>query len=107
LAYATRRLGGDAGVMVTASHNPAEYNGYKVYLGDGAQIIPPVDAQISAQIEAVGSLHDVPLARPDNSRIRYLDDTIVDHYLLDALGQSLGPQARDLCIVYTPMHGVG
>ncbi|MGH9124195.1 MAG: phospho-sugar mutase, partial [Acidimicrobiales bacterium] len=107
LAYATRHLNADAGVMVTASHNPAEYNGYKVYLGDGAQIIPPVDAEISTQIEAVHSLHDVPLAPPASSRIHHLDDTIVDRYLVDALSQSLGPAARDLCIVYTPMHGVG
>ncbi len=60
LAYAIRELGCVAGVMVTASHNPPEDNGYKVYLGDGSQIVPPADTEISARIDAVGALADVP-----------------------------------------------
>jgi phosphomannomutase len=107
LAYAVRQLHTDAGVMVTASHNPPEYNGYKVYLGDGAQIIPPADREISSRIEAVASLRDVPLAAPGDPRIVTLDDGIVEGYLGDALAQSLEPDSRDLTIVYTPMHGVG
>ena len=107
LAYAIRDQHTDAGVMVTASHNPAEYNGYKVYLGDGAQIIPPTDQEISAAIAAVGSLHDVVLAPPDDPLIRTVGEDLVDRYLADALAQSLLPSARDLAIVYTPMHGVG
>jgi phosphomannomutase len=107
LAYAARTLDVDAGVMVTASHNPREYNGYKVYLGDGAQIIPPTDREISEHIKAVGSLASVPLGRPDDPRIVTLDDAVVDRYLDDALALSLEPGARDLRIVYTPMHGVG
>ena len=62
LAYAIRYLGADAGVMVTASHNPPEDNGYKVYLGDGSQIVSPVDALIAEQIAAVTSVASVPLA---------------------------------------------
>ena len=60
LAFAIRELGCVAGVMVTASHNPPQDNGYKVYLGDGSQIVPPADAEIAAQIAAVGALADVP-----------------------------------------------
>ncbi len=107
LAYAVRLLQTDAGVMVTASHNPPEYNGYKVYLGDGAQIIPPADHEISSRIQAITSLGNVALAASDDPRIVTLDDGIVDRYLADALAQSLEPDARDLRIVYTPMHGVG
>jgi phosphomannomutase len=107
LAYAVRQLHADAGVMVTASHNPPEYNGYKVYLGDGAQIIPPADHDISERIQAVPSLAAVPLALPDDPKIVAADESIVDRYVRDALAQSLEPAARDLRIVYTPMHGVG
>ncbi len=107
LAYAIRQLAADAGVMVTASHNPAQYNGYKVYLGDGAQIIPPTDREISDQIESVASLRSVTLAPPDDPRIVQLDDEMVERYLDDALAQSLQPAARHLRIAYTPMHGVG
>ena len=107
LAYAIGYLHTDAGVMVTASHNPAEYNGYKVYLGDGAQIIPPVDEEIAARIHAVGRLGGVPLASPDDPAIQIVGEAVVDQYLADALAQSLTPSARDLTIVYTPMHGVG
>src|ERR1700712_1027364 len=60
LAYAIKDLGSVAGVMVTASHNPPQDNGYKVYLGDGSQIVPPADAEIAAQIEAVGPLAGIP-----------------------------------------------
>jgi phosphomannomutase len=103
LAYAIRRLGCVAGVMVTASHNPPQDNGYKVYLGDGSQIVPPADAEISAAIDAVGSLSDVPRGNGWTT----LDDDVVDAYLADvgALVDPNGP--RDLTTVYTPLHGVG
>ena len=75
LAFAIRHLGAVAGVEVTASHNPPRDNGYKVYLGDGSQIVPPADAEIAAAIAAVGSLADVP--RPEDGW-EVLGDDVVD-----------------------------
>ena len=103
LAYAIRKLGCVAGVMVTASHNPPRDNGYKVYLGDGSQIVPPADEEISAQIDAVGALADVPLG--DGAVT--LDEDVVDAYLDDMAGLVAPGGPRDLVTVYTPLHGVG
>jgi phosphomannomutase len=102
LAFAIRELGCVAGVMVTASHNPPRDNGYKVYLGDGSQIVPPADAQIAAEIEAVGPVTDI--ARGDGWTV--LGDSIVDAYL-DTVAGLAGDGPRDLRLVYTPLHGVG
>lgn len=102
LAYAVRELGSVAGVMVTASHNPPADNGYKVYLGDGCQIVPPADADIAARIAAVGALADVP--RGTGGTV--LDDSLVDRYL-DTVAELAGDGPRDLVTVYTPLHGVG
>ncbi|MGW7274345.1 phospho-sugar mutase [Streptomyces sp. NPDC054864] len=104
LAFAIRHLGAVAGVEVTASHNPPRDNGYKVYLGDGSQIVPPADAEIAAQIDAVPSLHDVP--RPE-SGWQTLGDDVLDAYLArtDAVLSPGSP--RTARTVYTAMHGVG
>ncbi len=103
VAFAIRQLGCVAGVMVTASHNPPEDNGYKVYLGDGSQIVPPADAEIAAAIDAVGALDDVSRGGPGE----VLGEEVLESYLdaVAALAPSDGP--RDLATVYTPMHGVG
>src|SRR5690349_24171962 len=77
LAFAIRELGCVAGVMVTASHNPPQDNGYKVYLGDGSQIVPPADAEIASHIDAVPALDQIP--RGDGGKV--LDEDIVDRYL--------------------------
>ena len=104
LAFAIRHLGAVAGVEVTASHNPPRDNGYKVYLGDGSQIVPPADAGIAAEIDAVRSLDDVP--RPTTGW-QTLGDDVLDAYLArtDAV---LSPDSpRTARTVYTAMHGVG
>ncbi len=103
LAFAIRHLGAAAGVMVTASHNPSQDNGYKVYLGDGTQIVPPADVQISAAIDAVGPLAGIPLG----TEWVTLDDSVLAAYLarVSALVEvGAGPALR---VAYTPLHGVG
>jgi phosphomannomutase len=103
LAFAIRHLGADAGVMVTASHNPPQDNGYKVYLGDGSQIVAPADAEISAAIEAVGPLGSVPLGEEWVT----LGEDVLESYL-DRVAALVDPSSpRDLRTVYTPLHGVG
>jgi phosphomannomutase len=102
LAFAIRELGSVAGVMVTASHNPPQDNGYKVYLGDGSQIVSPADTDIARHIAAVGSLDAIP--RGSGGTV--LGEDIVDHYL-DTVAGLAGDGPRDLEIVYTPLHGVG
>jgi phosphomannomutase len=103
LAYAIRYLGCDAGIMVTASHNPPQDNGYKVYLGDGSQIAPPTDSEISAAIDAVGPLSTV--RRGDEWDT--LGEEVLEAYL-DRVSGLVPPTApRDLHVVYTPLHGVG
>jgi phosphomannomutase len=102
LAFAIRELGCVAGVMVTASHNPPEDNGYKVYLGDGSQIVPPADEEIAARIAGVGNVADLPRGGGGTT----LDEHLIDRYLDTVAGLAAdGP--RDLDIVYTPLHGVG
>jgi len=103
LAYAIRALGCVAGVMVTASHNPPQDNGYKVYLGDGSQIVPPADAEISARIDAVGPLAGVRRAEGWTR----LGAEVVESYLSDVGGLVDAGGPRDLTTVYTPLHGVG
>ncbi|WP_149202235.1 phospho-sugar mutase [Actinotalea subterranea] len=112
LAYAVRHLGADAGVMVTASHNPPQDNGYKVYLGgrvvtdsgQGSQIVPPYDAAIAAHIAAVPSVASVPRSEGGWT---VLGEEVLDGYLA-AVGALADPTTpRDLRIVLTPLHGVG
>ncbi|NUK38166.1 phospho-sugar mutase [Streptomyces lunaelactis] len=104
LAFAIRQLGAVAGVEVTASHNPPRDNGYKVYLGDGSQIVPPADAEIAAEIEAVRSLDDVPRAE---SGWDVLGDEVLDAYLARTDVVLTAGSPRTARVVYTAMHGVG
>jgi phosphomannomutase len=90
--------------MVTASHNPARDNGYKVYLGDGSQIVPPSDAGIAAHIALVDLVADVPRA---SSGWTTMNDDVLDAYL-DAVAAVVAPQSpRELSVVHTALHGVG
>ncbi|MET8244907.1 phospho-sugar mutase [Streptomyces sp. NPDC005202] len=104
LAFAIRHLGAVAGVEVTASHNPPRDNGYKVYLGDGSQIVPPADAEIAAEIDAISSLTTVP--RPD-AGWDTLDDSVLDAYLARTDAVLAPDSPRTARPVYTAMHGVG
>lgn len=104
LAFAVRHLGAVAGVEVTASHNPPRDNGYKVYLGDGSQIVPPADGEIAAEIDAIGALASVP--RPDDGW-EILGDEVLEAYL-DRTGAALTPGTpRTARTVHTALHGVG
>ncbi|MFJ4919786.1 phospho-sugar mutase [Streptomyces sp. NPDC088725] len=104
LAFAIRHLGAVAGVEVTASHNPPRDNGYKVYLGDGSQIVPPADSGIAAAIAAVGPLASVP--RPDDGW-QTLGDEVLAAYL-ERTDAALTPGSpRTARVVHTALHGVG
>lgn len=104
LAFSIRHLGADAGVMVTASHNPPRDNGYKVYLRDGSQIVPPSDAHIAAAIDRYPRAAAVSLA---DDGWETIDDAIVDDYLRSVVAVVAEGGARDLRIVHTALHGVG
>ena len=100
-AFAVRHLGLDAGVMVTASHNPPQDNGLKVFLSDGAQLASPVDAEVEARIAAVGRVRDLPLGQAE-----LLGEEVWQAYL-SAIADLPASAARDVRVAYTPMHGVG
>ncbi|HSK54446.1 MAG TPA: phospho-sugar mutase [Jiangellales bacterium] len=105
LAFAIRHLGCDAGVMVTASHNPPQDNGYKVYLGDGSQIVPPSDTEISAEIDAIGPVGAVPRAASGWETVDA--EALLEDYVSRAAAVALPDSPRDLLVAYTPLHGVG
>jgi phosphomannomutase len=114
LAFAVRHLRAAAGVMITASHNPREDNGVKVYWSDGAQIIAPVDAGIAAAAAQAGPLRDVPLGGPGQPAGPDLIDAYLDAVVPAALPAGRPPASADpdagrraLRVAYTPLHGVG
>jgi phosphomannomutase len=105
LAFSVRELGASAGVMVTASHNPARDNGYKLYLSDGAQVIPPADREIEARIGALGPLSGIAVADADSPLISRHGDEVAAAYLKAIVSRTNGG-SPSLNVVYTPMHGV-
>ncbi|HEX5302471.1 MAG TPA: phospho-sugar mutase [Streptosporangiaceae bacterium] len=129
LAFAVRHLGTAAGIMITASHNPAADNGYKLYLSDGGQVIPPADAEIEKRIAALGPLLTIPVAPAGTPLVTRHGDEVAQAYLAAVAGESgpalaglagpgtagqvgrlsgagSGGRGDGLSVVYTAMHGV-
>lgn len=109
LSFATRHLRCDAGIMITASHNPPEYNGFKCYAATGGQVVPPDDAGIIACVEAASGREIPETTYHDalaDGQIVLVGKEVDEAYIANVLEQSVS-HARDLSIVYTPMHGVG
>ncbi len=110
LSFAIRHLGCQSGVNITASHNPKEYNGYKAYWSDGAQIINPHDVNIIDHVNRIKSVKDIKF-NGDKSRIEIIGDKMDQDFLAAVKTLSLDPEVikrhADLKIVYTPIHGTG
>ncbi|MBT9392633.1 phospho-sugar mutase [Hymenobacter sp. NST-14] len=110
LSFAIRYLGCQSGCVVTASHNPKEYNGFKVYWNDGAQVVAPHDQNIIREVESIQSVQDVKF-RPEPARIHMVGAEIDAAYLAQVRQLSINPAAvqrqHDLKIVFTPLHGTG
>jgi phosphoglucomutase len=110
LSFAIRHLGCQAGIVITASHNPKEYNGYKVYWEDGGQIISPHDKNIINEVQKIQNIAEVNF-NGDDQKIESIGESIDQVYLERLKSLSLNPgiieQQKDLKIVYTPLHGTG
>lgn len=116
LSYAVRELHCIAGIVITASHNPPEYNGYKVYWEDGAQITAPKDKEIISEVQAVTDWNTVRIMDKESAQVKDLYHVIGydldDRYIAELKKQILNPEiikneGRDLKVVYTPLHGTG
>ncbi len=112
LSYAIRCKGAVAGIMITASHNPKEYNGYKVFWSDGAQIIAPVDTEIVAEVAKISDPSQVRFEKGAHcGEVELMGKDVDEAYLRDILSLTLSPEScarhRDLKFVYTPLHGCG
>ncbi|HSI78608.1 MAG TPA: phospho-sugar mutase [Lunatimonas sp.] len=108
LSFAIRHYGCQSGVMVTASHNPKEYNGYKVYWEDGGQVVPPHDKNIIAEVLKIKSIDDVNWSKNDNL-IEYIEEDFDLIYLNEVKKLSMSPESifvqKDMTIVFSPIHG--
>jgi len=110
MSFAIRHLGCQSGIILTASHNPKEYNGYKAYWDDGAQVLAPHDKGIIDEVNKVASAADIKF-EGNKDLITIIGKDIDDIYLEKVKGISIDPEVikrqKDLCIVYTPLHGTG
>ena len=108
LSFTVRHFGCKAGIVITASHNPKEYNGYKVYWDDGGQLVPPHDHNVIAEVKKIGDPGKIMSGR-NNDLIEVLDESFDDIYINTILGLSLSPgliaRHHDIKIVFTPIHG--
>lgn len=110
LSYAVRKLNCVSGVVITASHNPKEYNGYKAYWSDGGQLVPPHDKNIIAEVNDINSVDDVKTGK--NSELismlgKEFDELYLDEIVKSSLSPGIVAEYHDLKIVYTPIHGSG
>ena len=110
LSFAVRYLHCHSGIVITASHNPKEYNGYKVYWNDGAQLVAPHDENVITEVKKIASIAEVNFAG-DDMKINMLDEAIDNEFLRVSKSYSLAPEViaahHDMKIVYTPLHGTG
>lgn len=110
LSFAIRTLGCQGGVVLTASHNPKEYNGYKAYWDDGAQLTPPHDKNVIAEVEKIKNIDDVKWqGNPDNITLigKDMDDKYINMVKRLSVNPEVCKRQHDLKIVYTPIHGTG
>src|SRR5574344_2636814 len=110
MSYAIRKLKCQSGIILTASHNPKEYNGYKAYWDDGAQMIPPHDKNTIAEVNKVHGPADIKFKK-NPALIEIIGKKIDKEFISDVKKLSLSPEAiehnKDMKIVYTPIHGTG
>lgn len=110
LSFAIRHLGCHSGVVLTASHNPKEYNGYKAYWNDGAQLVPPHDKNVISEVNKITDVSEVKFTA-DNSLIQPIGAEVDEKYLAEIKKLALSPEAveaqKDIKIVYSPIHGSG
>ena len=110
LSYAIRLFKCNSGVVITASHNPSEYNGYKVYWDDGGQVVAPHDVDITEEVRRIKSISDIKF-NGNSGKIKILGKETDDQFLEEVLKMRLNPEIiskfRDIGIVYTPIHGTG
>ncbi len=110
VSFAIRKLGCQSGIMITASHNPKEYNGYKAYWNDGAQVLAPHDKNIIAEVNRIKSIDDIRFeGNPDLIKIigKDMDNTFIDEVVKLSLSPEAIKRHHDMKIVFTPIHGAG
>lgn len=110
ISYAIRKLGCQSGIMLTASHNPKEYNGYKAYWDDGAQVLAPHDRNIIAEVNRINNVSDIKF-ESNKDKIQIIGKDMDDAFVNEIKGFVLSPDAikrhHDIKMVYTPIHGTG
>lgn len=107
VSFACRHFHCKAAIMITASHNPPEYNGYKVYWSDGGQIIAPHDRGIIEEVRKICDISQVHVAEPDSTLIEFVESSLDDAYLEKLSTYKLYPNPAPIHVIYTPLHGTG